>query len=258
MDHTTLLVIAFVIKILSRNHLFSYIKEKHGNLQLRLCRVYERTCIRHEKVRHDLDFLLKCKKEHLTPKFAKPKLAVKENGKLKIGIARLIVKAEITNKHNIRNDLRKEMRKQNMEIQKGLSFPLFNALRYKIRININIKKKRWEMIHEKKLKVLRGKTVLFDTNSIFVKNIIHNFSDYTLSAREIEVLSLSLDHCVPLKNDEKRLQTEFERFYQDISVHTTRLEERDKLNLKTEFLDTLIPSFRKLNVRPKTKKLSLT
>ena len=130
------------------------------------------------------------------------------------------------------------MRKQSTEIREEFSFVLFNALKYKIRININIKKKQGQEIHEKKLNNLRGKTILYDKNNVFVKNIVHNFSNYMLSAREIKVLSLSLDHCVPLKNNEKRLQTEFERFYQDISFHTTHLRENDKINLKTEFSHT--------------------
>ena len=59
-----------------------------------------------------------------------------------------------------------------------------------------------------------------------------------LSAREIEVLSYTLDHYVPYKTDVRRLEVEFERFYEDILPHTTHFDPRDKILLKSKFLNT--------------------
>ena len=69
-------------------------------------------------------------------------------------------------------------------------------------------------------------------------NVIHNFSSYELSDKEIDVLSRSLDHYIPGQEYGKRTQVEFERFYQDIIPYTTHLASEEKLVLKTKFLDT--------------------
>ena len=51
-------------------------------------------------------------------------------------------------------------------------------------------------------------------------------------------MSYSLDHYVPGKEYGKRTQVEFERFFQEILNNTTHLPERDRVELKTSFLDT--------------------
>ena len=85
-----LLVIAFIIKLLSRKNLFNNIKEKHGIETVRLCRQLEKSTIKYEKAKMDLDFLLTCKKESLIPTFAKPKLSIVADNKLRSKIAKLI------------------------------------------------------------------------------------------------------------------------------------------------------------------------
>ena len=73
-------------------------------------------------------------------------------------------------------------------------------------------------------------------NKTYSKKIIHNFSTYVLSPRETECLSYSLDHSIPSINDTKKLEVEFESFYQQLSNHTTNLSEFDKNKLKTKTL----------------------
>ena len=91
MEQTLLLVIAFAVKLLSRSHLFTFIRWKYGDETIRQCRVLERSSMRFEKSRCDLSFLLTCKKERLTPNFAKPKLSIEADWKVKRDIAKLIV-----------------------------------------------------------------------------------------------------------------------------------------------------------------------
>ena len=117
MDISSLLVITFLIKIYSRNHIFKYIKQKHGNDTQRLCRSYEKLRIRYEKCRDDLDFLLSCKKERLVHTFAKPKLSIEGNEKLRKDIAYLIIKTEITNKHKIKNQIKEELQVKNEHLR---------------------------------------------------------------------------------------------------------------------------------------------
>ena len=128
-----LLVLIFAIKIFSRKPLFTYIKEQHGIESLRQCRSLERNTIRYEKICYDLRFLLTCKKEGLVPTFAKPKFSIDADTKLRKGVASLIIKAELKNKHRIKNELKDELRTQTRAIKDNSSFLLFQTLRYKIR-----------------------------------------------------------------------------------------------------------------------------
>ena len=125
MDATKLLVISFAIKYLARNQIFIYIREKYGLETIKLCRSWERLCIRKEKCKSDIEYLLTCRKERLIPKFAIPMLSLnKVPEKLKKQIAKLIVKAEIKNKHAIRKKILKDIRKVNKQIQDRTSFLL--------------------------------------------------------------------------------------------------------------------------------------
>ena len=69
-------------------------------------------------------------------------------------------------------------------------------------------------------------------------NIIHNFSSYVLTNREVEVLSYSLDHYIPGSEYGKRTQVEFERFYQAIIPYTMQLPADERTSLKSKFLET--------------------
>ena len=69
-------------------------------------------------------------------------------------------------------------------------------------------------------------------------NIIHNFSSYVLSSREVEVLSYSLDHYIPGCEYGKRTQVEFERFYEDVVPYTMHLPTEERTFLKSKFLET--------------------
>ena len=104
-----LLVLGFLYKIFSRKPLFAYIREKHGIETLRLCRGLEKDIIRYEKVRHDLQFLLACKKEGLVPVFVKPKLSIEVDNNTRRGIAKIILKTELKNKHHIRKELKRSI-----------------------------------------------------------------------------------------------------------------------------------------------------
>ena len=74
----------------------------HGIEALRQCRGLEKDIIRYEKLCQDLQFLLICKKEGLVPIFAKPKLSITADQKLRKQIASLLIKIELKNKHRIK------------------------------------------------------------------------------------------------------------------------------------------------------------
>ena len=182
---------------------------------MRLCRGLEKDIIRYEKVRHDLQFLLACKKEGLVPVFAKPKLSIEVDNNTRRGIAKIILKTELKNKHHIRKELKRSITEKCQKLRDALSYFLYGALQYKIRLIVGSRKDKWTRIHNKKLGNLRKNGVSTTTREKTRRptNVIHNFSSYNLSDKEFEVLSYSLDLYVPGREYGKRTQVEFERFY---------------------------------------------
>ncbi len=154
---TNLLVFGFLIKIYSLRPVFTHIKEKHGIETLRLCRSLEKDIIRYEKIRHDLRFLLACKKEGLVPIFAKPKLSIKVDDRTRKAIANLIIKTELKNKHRMKKELKRGITEKCRVLRESLSFLLYGSLQYKIRLIVGSRKNKWSRIHDKKLGVLRKK-----------------------------------------------------------------------------------------------------
>ena len=142
MQSSTLLVLTFILKLLSRKNLFNNIKEKHGNETVRLCRQLERSSIKYSKVTKDLDFLRTCKKENLIPTFAKPKLSISADMKLRLKISKLIIKTELYNKHGIKKQLRKSIEEVTKNLKLKLSFCSYYALKYKISNEVTNKKKK--------------------------------------------------------------------------------------------------------------------
>lgn len=239
-NNNNLLVIAFIIKLLAQNHLFKYLKEKHGQDTFLLCRKYEKLCVRQEKTKDDLRFLLKCKHEKLLPVFARPKLSIKTDYKTKCSIAKLIIQTELKNKHRIKNKQRNELIKLNCLIRSKVNFLLFEAFIYKVRCFVNKKRCKWIKTHDKKIECLRSQLPAKNRQCVnsFSPNVVHNFSSYILSNREIELLSFTLDHYVPYKHDVRKIEVAFEKFYQHVIPHTTHLDEREKTGLKSKFLST--------------------
>ena len=239
MESTKLLVIAFLIKFLARNHIFKYIREKYGHDASKLCRSYEKLSLRKQKVELDLNFLVKCRKENLSPKFADPKLSIRSPEKLKKKISKLIIQTEIKNKHTIKKTILKDLRNTIQQIQNKTSFLTHQALKYKVRLNVAYKKGKWQDVHEKKLQNLLISTSNNNilSNDDFSRKTIHNFSSYILSEKEVNVLSRTLDDYVPFKTDVRRMEVEFEKFYQTILPHTSNLGVTQKSRLKSKFLN---------------------
>ena len=245
MHPTQLLVLSFIFKLLSRKNLFNNIREKHGNETARLCRQLEKSSTKLSKVKLDIDFLLSCKKENLIPTFAKPKLSVPSESELQGKIAKLIIKTELKNKHEVKKLLRKSIKESTADIQGKLGFLDYYAFKYRIANAIQHKKKKWSETHKKKLLKLRtdperNRSKINRQKERQLPPVIHNFSTYVLSNDEERVLSKTLDHYVPPLNDKrsKRTQVEFERLYTGILGNATNLDVETKLNLKTHFLNT--------------------
>ena len=258
---SNLLVIGFLIKIWSQKPLYTYIREKIGTETLRQCRRFEKAVLRYEKLVLDLKFLLTCKKESLVPVFAKPKLSIGESPKLRKKIAQIIIKTEIKRKHGKKKEVKNEIERLSVSMRGSLTWLLFQALRTKVRALVAIRRRKWKTTHERKLNSLRAEAPTTTSSAARVispsRGVVHNFSTYTLSDDEHRLLSFSLDHYIPGKDYGKRTQVEFERLYQEILDHTGHLEhlsERDKIQLKTKFMDTFT-KFSRVRIPEEEKKV---
>ena len=237
-----LLVITFIIKLFSRKQIFNRIKEKHGNETWRLCRQFEKCSSKYTKVKLDLDFLLACKKEKLIPTFAKPKLSITGDHRLRLKISKLIIETELKDKHARRKVLHKEVKETRGKLKAQLGFFTYWSLIYRINNVVAFNKKKWKNTQQKKLQRLRQDHNNTPPRRMEVRrdvpHPVHNFSGYVLSDAETRVLSKTLDHYVPaVNNRSKRTQVEFERFYVEILANATNLNVEQKLVLKTSFLN---------------------
>ena len=185
------------------------------------------------KLKCDLKFLLTCKKHNLWPTFARPKICVKMDKKIRTKITKTIIEAEITNKHKRIKHLKKEMAKQLIVLREKLGFVLLSALNKIINNRIKSKRQEWSRIHERKL------TNLFnDITPAASKerphNVVHNFSSYQLSAEEHHILSYGLDHHIPTSLSENEVKTEFEVFFYSLKKQLGHLTSDEKDELKSK------------------------
>ena len=185
-ENMSLLVIIFIIKLLAQN-CFKIIRGKYGQNTLKNARKWEKLTLRLEKINCDLKFLLQCRRENIIPKFAKPKLNIYASYRLKQKIAKTIIDAEITNKHQQKKKARTELKQLSTKLKEGLAFATYQSLEYRIRNVIHQKKKRWQETRKKKLGNIKSKikvTKSLVSRKDFAKNVVHNFSSYIMFLRK--------------------------------------------------------------------------
>ena len=147
-----------------------------------------------------------------------------------VKVSQLILETEIQNKYKLKKTMISETKQLSNQVGTVLSDIIYRGLLYKLRKAIDGKIRKWRMTHERKLQHLRAQLPVRNKQVLrkFVPNIIHNFSSYTLTKREKEVLSYSLDQCVPSKIDQQGLKVEFEHYYQNILPHLSHLSHEEQ------------------------------
>ena len=232
-----LLVILFLIKLYAQKYLnlIDYIKGKYGQKIVNHVRSIERLRRKITKVKCDIKFLITCKKNKLTPVFAKPKLTIKIDNLTRQKITQTILEAELKNKHNKIKWLKKQEKETTTEVRNSIGFISMCFVNKRINDSIINKRKQWRKIHEGKLEKLfaqKGPSPHLGLRPI--GNIIHNFSSYTLKAEEKYALSFGLDHHIPNKLNSNMIKTEFEAFFYNVKRHLSDLpiDEVDTLKSK--------------------------
>ena len=71
-----LLVILYIIKLYAQINIYKHIKKKHGQDVFRNVRLYEKLKTKYMKINADIKYIKSCRKEELTPHFARVNLAL--------------------------------------------------------------------------------------------------------------------------------------------------------------------------------------
>ena len=144
----------FVIKLYVRINIFRLTRGKHRQEVLKHIRSLEGNKSRLMTTEADISFIKACKVEQLIPTFAKVKLWIKSaNRKLHYKMARLVMEAELKDKHNSKKKLKNIIRRLTFDLKRKVSFILFTAIIYQLNIAIKSQSKATGLYHEKKLKI---------------------------------------------------------------------------------------------------------
>ena len=104
------------------------------------------------KINVDIKYIKSRKKEELTPRFAKVSLALKSGtARLKKKIAKLVMEAELQNKHIERKKTKKELRSISVNLRTTLGLILINAIIKKTNFAVKSRIKAITYRHQKKL-----------------------------------------------------------------------------------------------------------
>ena len=71
-----LLVILYIIKLYAQINIYKHIKKKHGQDVFRNVRLCEKLKTKYMKINADIKYIKSCRKEELTPHFAKVNLVL--------------------------------------------------------------------------------------------------------------------------------------------------------------------------------------
>ena len=107
-----LLVILFIVKLFTCNNIFKRIKKKHWPEILKVVKMLENLKTKYVKAQAGIEFIKDCKNENIIPTFAKVKVSLEySNHKLKSRIAKIVMEAELQNKHREKKKLKKRLNK---------------------------------------------------------------------------------------------------------------------------------------------------
>ena len=70
------------------------------------------------------------------------------------------------------------------------------------------------------------------------RQIVHNYSSYTLSDEQYEALSFGVESHIPVKVNKNAIYTEFEFFYQRLLKYISNIPENELQQIKTNLRNT--------------------
>ena len=158
--------------------------------------------------------------------------------RLKKKIARIIMDAELQNKHTEKRKLKKKFLEVTGKLRRKVTVIIYSTILHQINKAIKSKEKAISTRHTKKINKLcrRQQQIRSAQNqsTTYLKHTVCNMSSYELSDEEHRALSFGLDHNIPSKTDANLIYTEFETYYQSIIHKLTNLPETEISHLKTK------------------------
>ena len=146
----------FTIKLYARINIFNVIKKKHGQEMLKITRNLEELITKHRKIRLDIDFIIKCKREGLILTFASVKLAIRHGiQRLRRNIARKIMESELQHKHIEKRKIKNKILETTLNLRNNVSSIIYRTVLHQINKAIKSRTKSILTSHDKKLKILR-------------------------------------------------------------------------------------------------------
>ena len=212
-----LLLILFIVNFYAGNNIFKRIRKKHGQGVLKVAKTLENLKTKYVKAQADVKFIKPCTSENIVPTFAKVNLSLKHsNHKLKSSIAKIVMEAELQNKHREKKKLQKEIKQIGVEVNSVLGIILYSSLIYQINGAVSSRRVAISVRHKNKIENFRGRQQKQEqpyAEMKINKHIIHKYSTYSLSNEQYIALSYGLDTHIPSRTNANMVYTEFEVLY---------------------------------------------
>ena len=129
---------------------------------------------------------------------------------------------EIRNQHVKKKKLTRKMKENTNNTSNKNSFICKIVLYNSIKNTVPKEKYRWDKIYNKKLDTLHSERIYVSKpKCCIVKNIINNFSSYTLTSEEDYALLFSLDQHIPTKRNISNITS----FFYHIQTHSKNLDQ---------------------------------
>ena len=229
-----LLFILFILKLDGQISIFKYIQKKHGSEMIKLARRIKKQLVKIAKIKCDIKFMWYCKKNNLVPIFTKLTFTIRVSNYLRNKISRQILETEIQNEHVKKKKLTWQLKGSFNHINNKIGFICKIVLYNRIKNIVSKEKCTGDKIHNKKRDKLHSeRRYISKPKYCIIKNIINNFSLYTLTSEEEYAPSFSLDQHMPSKNDTRNIKTEFESFFYHIQKHIKNLDQDLQDEIKT-------------------------
>ena len=136
----------------------------------------------------------------------------------------------------------KHLEKKHIGIQLKhlLGLILYNTLIYQINKAVNSRLKVISLRHNTKLIRLREQQnkPRKDEQKKIHRQIVHNYSTYTLSDKLYKALSFDLDTHIPVTVNKNGIYTEFEVFFQSLLKDISNIPENELRQIKTNLRNT--------------------
>ena len=145
-----LLAILFTITLHARNNILNVNKKKHGQEILKITRNLEELITKHCKIKLDIDFIIKCKREDLIPTFVSVKLAIRyDTQHLRRNIATKTMQSKLQHKHIEKRKIKKKILETTSKLRNNVSTIIYRTVLHQINKAIKSRTKSILERHEK-------------------------------------------------------------------------------------------------------------